>query len=456
MIAQIAFLVLLVGVAVFAGRKFWTLRRNILLGSDEPVTGPASDRWRNLLLVALGQQKMFARPVAAVLHLFIYVAFLVTQIELLEILVDGLFGQHRFFAPYLGGFYTLIISLIEILSLLAFVATIAFLARRNLLKLPRFTMAELKGWPTRDANQILFLEILLVACIFLMNGSDVAMVQLEESYRDIPYAPYTGFAISGWLGPLVFGGITDPHTLHLMERIGWWGHIVAVFGFIVYLPFSKHLHIFLAFPGTYFAKLSPKGEMANMPDIQREVASMLDPSQPASADGGIPKFGASDVFDLSWQTVLAAYSCTECGRCSSVCPANLTGKKLSPRKIVMDVRDRADEIGANLDANKTEFIKAAEKGNTSTLTKENYDDGRNLFSYVSEEELRACTTCNACVEACPVLIRPLDIIVELRRNLILEQSSSPESWNGMFNNLENNGAPWAFPAHERDAWTRSF
>jgi heterodisulfide reductase subunit C len=453
MIAQIAFLLLTLSVAVFAGKKFLSIRRNIFLGKDEESAGPASERWRNVLLVAFGQSKMFARPVAAVLHLFIYVAFLVTQIELLEILVDGAFGKHRFFAPYLGSFYTVVISLIEILSVLALVATLAFLARRNLLKLPRFTMAELKGWPTRDANQILFLEILLVGCIFLMNCADVALVRLVENHQDIPYAPYAHFAISGWLGPLLFNNVTDEHTLHLLERIGWWGHLVAVFGFIVYLPFSKHLHIFLAFPGTYFAKLSPKGEIGNMPDIQREVASMLDPSIPASTE--IPKFGASDVFDLSWQTVLAAYSCTECGRCSSVCPANMTGKMLSPRKIVMDVRDRADEIGRNLDINETRFIKESEKANTSTLTKDNYDDKRNLFSYVSEEELRACTTCNACVEACPVLIRPLDIIVELRRNLILEKSSSPESWNGMFNNLENNGAPWAFPAHERDAWTRS-
>lgn len=449
MIAQIVFLLIVGAVFYFAGRKFLAIRRNILLGKDEPVTGPVGQRWRNTLLVSLGQQKMFARPIPAVLHLFIYVAFIITQVELLEILLDGGLGYHRFFAPILGGLYTFIISFIEIFSVLAFVATIAFLARRNLLRLPRFTKAELKGWPTRDANQILLLEIVLVTCIFLMNCADVALGEIEPK----PYHEFTGFAISGWLGPIVFGNILDPHLLHLLERIGWWGHILAVFGFIVYLPFSKHLHIFLAFPSTFFAKLSPKGEMANMPEIQREVASMLDPSAPAT-DGGIPKFGANDIFDLSWQTVLSAYACTECGRCTSVCPANITGKKLSPRKIVMDLRDRADEIGQNLDANRTEFIRSDEKDRTSVLTKDNYADGKNLFSYITETELRACTTCNACVEACPVLISPMDMVLELRRNLILEQSSSPESWNGMFNNLENNGAPWAFPAHERDAWTR--
>lgn len=458
MMPQIIFAVLAAGVAVFSFRKYSALYRNIMLGKDEPATGSVLERAKNTLLVAFGQKKMFARPIPAILHMFIYLAFMVTQLELVEILVDGFTGGHRTFGPFLGGFYNFVISFIEVLSLLALVATVIFLWRRNGLKLPRFQSSELKGWPFKDANIILITEIVLVTCIFMMNGAEAVMKADPEAISRFHIHYTEQFAMSGIIGPALFGGIESYDTLHLIERIGWWGHILAVFAMICYLPFSKHLHIFLAFPGTFFARLNTRGEMANMPEVQKEVASMLDPEQAFAAQPEgemvMPKFGVTDVFDLSWQQVLSAYSCTECGRCTSVCPANLTGKLLSPRKVVMNVRDRADEIGANLDANKTEFIKSELKEKENSLTKHNYDDGRSLFDYISNEELRACTTCNACVEACPVLINPLDMILGMRRNLILEQSQSPESWNVMFNNMENNGAPWAFSSDDRDKWTR--
>lgn len=446
MIGQIIFTVLVLAIAVFGYMRYSFIIRNIRLGKAAEVSGNKGQRLNNMLLVAFGQKKMFKRPISAFLHLFIYVAFIITQIELIEILIDGFSGQHRVFwdmwkGGFLAGFYTFLISFIEILSVLALIATFAFLARRNLLKLPRFKKSEMTGWPTLDANLILFGELILVTCIFTMNSVDMAMHQNEY-----------GFVISQFISPIWLG--LEDGTLHIIERIGWWGHIAMVFAFLAYLPFSKHLHIMFAFPNTYFARVNSKGEMSNMADIQKEVASMLDPNAAFNAPttDEIPKFGVEDVFDLSWVQILSAYTCTECGRCSAVCPANLTGKKLSPRKIMMDVRDRADEIGRNLDINKTEFINDKEKDSVSKLTTSNYDDGKTLFDYITHEELHACTTCNACVEACPVLINPLDIIIGMRRNLILEQSVSPEPWNAMFNTIENNGAPWAFPADERDKW----
>lgn len=426
-----------------AFRKYREVYNNIMLGKQDPVEGDRGQRMKNMLLIALGQKKMFKRPLAAVMHLFIYVAFLFTQVELIEIFVDGLFGQHRFFKPYLGGLYTLIINIIEFLSLGALIATFVFLARRNLLKLPRFVKPEMEGWPKLDGNLILYAEILLVLFIFTMNSADQHAANGE-----------LGFLLSGMIAPM-WGDSISPEALYTAERIGWWGHILVVFGFLNYLPYSKHLHIMLAFPNTYYARLSPAGEMKNMPDVQKEVASMFDPNaafEEPDMDAPLPKFGASDVFDLHWTQLLGAYTCTECGRCTSVCPANQTGKKLSPRKVMMDVRDRADEVGKNIAANKTEFIADEFKENTSVLTAENYNDGKSLFDLVSEEELRACTTCNACIEACPVMISPMDIILEMRRNLILEQSQSPEEWNNMFNTIENNGAPWAFSPDDRDKW----
>ena len=433
MLQSVIFILVVAAAGWLAWTGFRRVRRNIFLGKPETIGGQAGPRWRRVLLVAFGQQKMFKNWLPAVLHLFIYVAFLITQIELIEIFVDGVFGTHRFFAPYLGGFYTFVISFIEVLSVLAFVATIIFLARRNVLRVARFQQPEMRGFPSRDANLILLLEIILIVGVFCMNGGDkVLQTRGLEHYSTTGY-----FAVSTWLGPLLFGGL-DTDAVVGVERFGWWLHILTVFGFLCYLPYSKHLHIVLAFPNTWYADLVPKGKMENMPDVQQEVRLMMGLAQPeANASTELPEFGANDVFSLSWQNVLQAYSCTECGRCTAVCPANITGKKLSPRKVMMDVRDRAEEVGHNLEDGK--------------MTRENYDDGKSLFDRITPEELHACTTCNACVEACPILINPLDIILQMRRHEILTQSAGPGEWLPMFNAIENNGAAWAM-SEARDAW----
>ena len=416
------------------------LIRNIKLGRAVDRSDNPSARLKNMTLVAFGQQKMFKRPIPAILHFALYFAFVITQIELIEIIIDGIFGTHRFFKTGLGGFYTFMISLIEILSLTALVATIAFLARRNLLKLPRFTMKEMLGWPTKDANLILIMEVVLVACIFTMNGTDEVLYSLGKSH-------YEGigsfnFSISQHLGPALFGGLSEG-TLVVLERVGWWGHFFMVMLFLNYLYFSKHLHILLAFPNTYFADLNPKGELDNLESVTNEVKLMMDPTAdpfaaPANPEEVPAKFGASDVQDLNWVQLLNAYSCTECGRCTSVCPANSTGKKLSPRKIMMDTRDRLEEVGKNIDLNKGVFVA----------------DGKSLLNdYITPEELWACTTCNACVEECPINISPLSIIVDMRRYLVMEQSAAPTELNNMMTNIENNGAPWPYNQMDRLNWT---
>ncbi len=443
MIQQIAFLLVSIAALGFATKQFLTIRRNIFLGKEEKISGNSGKRWRNVFLVAFGQSKMFKRWIPALFHFFIYAAFVITQIELIEIFIDGISGVHRFFWPSLGIFYTFLISFIEVLSVLALIATIIFLIRRNILKTSRFEKPEMKGWPKRDANIILYLEFLLIFFIFLMNSADMASHNNEY-----------GFALSQWLSPIWAG--TSDGTLHLLERIGWWGHVLVVFAFLNYLPVSKHLHILLAFPNTYYAKLNSRGEMENMPEIMNEVKSMMgltEGGEEMNMEEELPEFGAKDIFELSWKNVLDAYSCTECGRCTSVCPANITGKKLSPRKILMDIRDRAHEVGLKLDSGNLEYVREDLKAEAKKLTRDNFDDGKTLFDAISKEELHACTTCNACVEACPVLIDPLDPILKLRRYEILTLSEGPSDWLPMFNAIENSGAVWSMPV-ERDAWTK--
>ncbi|MBP6754866.1 MAG: (Fe-S)-binding protein [Bacteroidia bacterium] len=429
---------LIIGVGFFV-KNVKKIIRNIKLGQHVNRTDNAAARWKNMALIAMGQKKMFTRPIPALLHFTLYAAFIITQIELLEIIVDGLFGTHRFFKTGLGGFYTFLISFIEILSLLALMATLAFLSRRNLLKLPRFNKAEMLGWPTKDANLILIMEIVLVTCIFTMNGTDEVLYSLGTSHYE--GSGSFNFAISQHLGPAIFGGMSES-ALHILERVGWWGHFLMVLAFLNYLYFSKHLHILLAFPNTYFADLNAKGKFDNLESVTNEVKLMMDPNadpfaSPANPDAVPAKFGASDVQDLNWVQLLNAYTCTECGRCTSSCPANITGKKLSPRKIMMDTRDRLEEVGKNIDANKGIFI----------------PDNKSLLNdYITPEELWACTSCNACVEECPINISPLSIIMDMRRYLVMEQSAAPMELNAVMTNIENNGAPWQYNQQDRVNW----
>lgn len=443
MLQQIIFMVVAAAAIGFALWQFSKIRRNILLGADEDLRLDPAHSWRNVLLISFGQKKMFKRWIPAVFHFFIYAAFLITQIELIEIFIDGIFGVHRFFADKLGGFYTFVIGFIEILSLLAFIATIIFLARRNVLKVKRFQAYELKGWPFRDGNIILGLEVILLVGIFSMNGADVMLQQIDPTY----YKDTGTLAVSSWLGPALFGGLSES-ALHVVERFGWWLHILTVFAFLNYLPISKHLHILLAFPNTYFAKQKPRGEMENMPEIMNEVKAMMGLAPETNATE-LPEFGANDVFSMSWKNILDAYTCTECGRCTDQCPANITGKLLSPRKIVMNIRDRAEEVGKNLESGKAEF----KKDPALPLTKDNYQDGKSLFDYITREEIHACTTCNACVEACPVLINPMEPILKMRRYEILSESAGPAEWLPLFNSIENGGSAWAMSV-DRDAWAK--
>ncbi|MEP7142433.1 MAG: (Fe-S)-binding protein [Ferruginibacter sp.] len=430
---QIIFIALAGFAAWFFSKNILQIRRNIFLGKAEDLSGNASQRWRNLFLLALGQKKMFRNKLVAVMHFVIYAGFIIINLEVMEIVLDGILGTHRLFLPLLGVAYTFMINFFELLAVGVIIVCIVFLCRRNIIQLKRFMSRDLNGWPHSDANYILIAEIILMCLFLTMNTTDRALqMQGSEHYKDTG-----GFIFSGLLAPL-FNGVHQS-TLIAVERSSWWMHILGIFTFLNYLPYSKHLHIVLAFPNAYYARLEPPGKMDNMQSIQDEVKYMMQPelAAPANNESSPMKFGAKDVFDLSWKNLLDAYSCTECGRCSAACPANQTGKLLSPRKIMMDTRDRLQEAGKNINVN-GEFK----------------EDGKTLlYNYITVEELRACTTCNACVEECPVSINPLEIILELRRSLIMEDSSAPQEWNAMFGNIENNFAPWKFSPDDRDKWT---
>lgn len=414
------------------------IRRNINLGTAVNRSDNPKARWTNMAMIALGQSKMVKRPIAGILHIIVYVGFVVINIELLEIIIDGLFGTHRVFA-FLGTTYDVLIASFEILAFLVLVAVFAFWSRRNAIKLKRFVSSDLKGWPKSDANYILYFEVVLMTLFLLMNASDLHLQNVPGGFSHFIKAG--SFPISQFIEP-IFNGMSNELVM-LLSEIFWWLHIVGILIFMNYLYFSKHLHILLAFPNTYFANLNPQGQFDNLESVTKEVKLMMDPNaDPFAAapvdENAVPsKFGASDIQDLNWVQLLNAYTCTECGRCTSSCPANITGKKLSPRKIMMDTRDRMEVVGRNIDANKGIFIP---------------DNKTLLNDYITSEELWACTSCNACVEECPVNISPLSIIMDMRRYLVMEQSAAPMPLNAMMTNIENNGAPWQYNQQDRLNW----
>ena len=430
MISNIIFIIILIAGTYFFTVKVKEVMRNINLGRPVDRSDRKAERWKTMALVALGQSKMLNRPVAAIFHIFIYVGFVIINIEVLEIIIDGITGTHRILS-FLGSFYDFLIASFEILAVLVLAACVVFLARRNILKIKRFWSKEMTAWPRTDANLILITEILLMSAFLTMNACDWLLQQHGYPH----YVVAGAYPVSSMLASnLTF--LTD-HQLFLLERTCWWFHIIGILVFLNYVPYSKHFHILLAFPNTWYSNLDAKGGFTNPENVTNEVKLMFDPAAVVTplAENAQQKFGAKDIHDLTWKQLMDAYSCTECGRCTSVCPANITGKKLSPRKIMMDTRDRVEEVGRQLNK------------------KIETPDGKSLLGdYITNEELWACTTCNACVEACPVNIDPLSIIVDLRRYLIMEQSTSPTEWNGMFSKIENNGAPWQFPQADRKNW----
>ena len=430
---NLIFLILLVlGIGLFA-RNISRIRRNILIGKELYRGDNKSLRWSHMIRVALGQSKMSTRPLAAFLHLIVYVGFIIINIELLEIVLDGLIGSHRLFAPFLGRLYNFLIGTFEVFAVLVLISVIVFWTRRNVVRIKRFWKPEMKGWPKRDADFILYFEVVLMLLFLSMNATD----SILQDRGVETYINAGSFPISQFLYPL-FDGLSD-QALIIFERSFWWLHILGILIFFIYLFYSKHLHILLAFPNTFYANLEPEGRFEVDSHIKNEVMLMMHPEKEISENKASPpdKFGANDIFDLKWTQLMNAYSCTECGRCSDVCPANQTGKKLSPRKIMMDTRDRLEEVGKNIDVNKGVFK----------------DDNKKLLNnYINPEELWACTTCNACVDACPIAIDPLSIIMDMRQYLVMEQSAAPQELNSMMGNIENNGAPWPFNNQDRLQW----
>ncbi|MDG1917218.1 MAG: (Fe-S)-binding protein [Flavobacteriales bacterium] len=428
---QVIFLLVFIGFSFLFAKNFRKIIRNINLGTDIDRSSNSSERWKVMARVALGQSKMVTRPIAGFLHLLIYIGFVIINIEVIEIIIDGIFGTHRILA-FLGPFYSFIIGAFEVLAALVLIACVFFLTRRNIMRIPRFLSKEMKGWPKTDANLILVFEIVLMFAFLLMNASDSLLVAMNSAHYTVDFAT----PISQYFIPLI-SDISES-SLILVERICWWFHIIGILAFLNYLVISKHLHIILAFPNTYYSNLNAKGKFSNMDSVTNEVKKMLDPNiDPFAAtdDVATERFGAKDVQDLSWIQLMNAYSCTECGRCTSECPANQTGKLLSPRKIMMDVRDRLEEVGKGID----------NEG-------DNFNDNKSLLDSISKEELWACTSCNACVDACPINIDPLSIIVDLRRYLVMEESAAPMELNTIFTNMENNGAPWQFSMSDRLNW----
>ncbi len=436
-IPNILFIIALVAGIGYFTKNIRKVIRNIRLGKDIDRSDNKNERFKNMAMIALGQSKMVRRPISGILHIIVYLGFIIINIEVLEIIIDGIFGTHRIFA-FLGGLYDFLIGSFEILAFLVFVGVILFWTRRNIIKLKRFWNPEMKGWPKNDGNIILYFEMILMTLFLVMNAADLQLQELGAEH----YIKAGAYPISQFIAPL-FEGMSQT-TLMMVERGAWWMHILGILVFLNYLYFSKHLHILLAFPNTYYGDLRPKGELDNLEAVTNEVKLMMDPSADpfaAPAEGQAEtepeKFGASDVMDLNWVQLLNSYTCTECGRCTSECPANQTGKKLSPRKIMMDTRDRLQEVGDNIDKNGS-FV----------------DDGKQLLNdYITAEELWACTSCNACVEACPVSISPLSIIIDMRRYLVMEESAAPSDLNNMMSNIENNGAPWPFNQMDRLNWS---
>jgi len=431
MVPNIIFVLVLFTTGFLFYRKVKTISAEINMGKALDIKDNKSSRWRLMAKVAIGQSKMVSRPVAAIMHLFVYVGFIIVNIEMLEILIDGVFGSHRVFS-FTGGIYPVLISSFEVFGLMVMFGCLIFLLRRNVVRIKRFWNKEMKIWPRSDANIILITELFLMSAILIMNATD----GLLQTRNDPHYHEVGSFFISGLIQPF-FAGLSDSNLVFI-ERFCWWFHIVGVFAFLNYIPYSKHFHVFLAFPNVYYSKLGPQAKMANMPSITSEIKMMLTGNMDTPVEGQaeeIGKFGANDVRDLTWKHLMDAYTCTECGRCTSMCPANITGKKLSPRKVVMDLRDRIEFLGKNVRKSGVDFT-----------------DDRSLLDQITSEEIWACTSCNACAQECPVNIDPVAIIMEIRRFLVMEKAAAPAELNAIFSNIENNGAPWQYSNEDRLLW----